>query len=567
MGQSASTSGIPSSLNRHANSNPNPSRRMKNRSTDEISVVPIEDSRICSYESSDEDGEAAAAAAAADLDLDAVDDCPDLISDLPDECLALVFQSLGAGDRKRCSLVCRRWLQVDGQSRHRLSLDARSDIQIWIPSIFERFDSISKLALKCDRRSVSIGDEALVLISLRCKNLARFKIRGCREITEVGMEELARNCRNLKKLSCGSCSFGARGINAFLDHAAALEELSVKRLRGLTDGAAMEPIGPGAAASTLKTICLKELYNGQCFESLILGAKSLKTLKLFRCSGDWDRVLESISVDRVAGLREVHLERLQVSDCGLAAISSCLDLEILHLVKTPECTNAGLTAIAERCKLLRKLHIDGWKTNRIGDEGLAAIARRCPNLQELVLIGVNPTSHSIGLLTSNCRNLERLALCNSETIGDAEISCIATKCLALRKLCIKGCPVSDLGMEALAGGCPNLVKVKVKKCREVTSEGAEWLRSNRASLAVNLDIIAAMEPQDAGASDGEAQEIGGEQQYPSVIKEQTAAADVPSSSSSSRRSAFSKAKIGLLARRNFVASTIRRWSQSNSNPQ
>ncbi|XXG56226.1 hypothetical protein AAC387_Pa03g3701 [Persea americana] len=77
-----------------------------------------------------------------------------------------------------------------------------------------------------------------------------------------------------------------------------------------------------------------------------------------------------------------------------------------------------------------------------------------------------------------------------------------------------------------------------------------------------------MEPQDAGASDGEAQEIGGEQQYPSVIKQQTAAADVPSSSSSSsRRSAFSKAKIGFLARRNFVASTIRRWSQSNSNPQ
>lgn len=39
----------------------------------------------------------------------------------------------------------------------------------------------------------------------------------------------------------------------------------------------------------------------------------------------------------------------------------------------------------------------------------------------------------------------------------------------------------------LAWGCPNLVKVKVKKCRDVTDEMAEWLKANRESLAVNLD--------------------------------------------------------------------------------
>lgn len=527
----------------------------KNRSTAEISIDPIEDRRSCYYQLAEEDGEDAVA------DADDVD-CPDLISDLPDECLAHIFQSLGSGDRKCCSLVCRRWLRVEGQSRHRLSLDARSDLQNSIPSIFSRFDSVSKLALKSGRRSVSIGDEALALISVNCRNLARLKIRACREITDVGMAELARNCRNLKKLSCDSCAFGARGIKAFLDHEVGLEELSVKRLRGLTDDASMEPFRLGPAALSLKIISLKEIYNAQCFEPIIVGAKNLKTLKLFRCSGDWDRLLESVAVDRVAGLREIHLERLQVSDCGLAAISNCLDLEILHLVKTPECTNAGLMSIADRCKLLRKLHIDGWKTNRIGDEGLAAIARRCPNLQELVLIGVNPTSLSLGLLTSNCRNLQRLALCSSETIGDAELSCIAAKCVALRKLCIKGCPVSDQGMEALAGGCPNLVKVKVKKCRGVTSEGAEWLRANRESLAVNLDI-GEVEPQDASASEGGgAQENGGEQ-YPPVI-EKAADADLPSGSR--RRSAFSKAKMGFLTGRNFVACTFRRWSHKNSNP-
>jgi hypothetical protein len=346
-------------------------------------------------------------------------------------------------------------------------------------------------------------------------------------------------------------------MNAILDNCASLEELSLKRLRGITDGAAAEPVGPGLAAASLKTICLKELYNGQCFGPLIIGSKNLKTLKLFRCSGDWDKLLQVIS-DRVTGMVEIHLERLQVSDTGLAAISNCLNLEILHLVKTPECTDMGLVSIAERCRLLRKLHVDGWKTNRIGDDGLSAVAKYCPNLQELVLIGVNPTKISVELLASNCQNLERLALCGSDTVGDAEISCIAAKCVALKKLCIKSCPVSDHGMEALANGCPNLVKVKVKKCRAVTCECADWLRTKRGSLAVNLDC-GEPEHQDASASDGGLLE--------NVVEFHSVANQMPLpsiASSSTGRSTSFKSRLGLLSGKNLVACTFRRWSGGNS---
>ncbi|KAM1140366.1 hypothetical protein EV1_040053 [Malus domestica] len=78
----------------------------------------------------------------------------------------------------------------------------------------------------------------------------------------------------------------------------------------------------------------------------------------------------------------------------------CSNLEVLHIVKAPECSNFGLICVAENCKLLRKLHIDGWRTNRIGDEGLIAISKECPNIQELVLIGVNPTSLSLTAIDS-----------------------------------------------------------------------------------------------------------------------------------------------------------------------
>ncbi|KAK3019073.1 hypothetical protein RJ639_004360 [Escallonia herrerae] len=480
----------------------------------------------------------------------------DYISEIPDECLAIIFQSLSSGDRKQCSLVSRRWLLVEGQSRHRLSLSAQSELLSNIPSLFARFDSVTKLVLRCERRSVSINDDALVLISLRCPNLIHLKLRGCRELTDVGMTAFAKNCKALKKFSCGSCMFGIKGMNAVLGHCSSLEELSVKRLRGRNDGgAAAELISPCAAASSLKTICLKELYNGQHFQPLITGCNDLKTLKLLRCLGDWDGVLEVIG-NRKNCLFEVHLERLQVSDAGLIAISNFLDLEILHIVKTPECTDAGVTAVVERCKLLRTLHIDGWRTNRIGNEGLLSIARHSANLQELVLIGVNPTSLSLGAIASNCMKLERLALCGSETVTDEEVSCIALKCVALKKLCIKGCPVSDQGIEAFAWGCPNLVKIKVKKCRGVTVEVADWLRARKGSLVVNLDVCEVeAEAVDASASDIGAQDDAGAVP-PAVSRVTVAAADADAPSSSIGRLSAFKSRFGLFGGRSLQSCAL-----------
>ncbi|KAF9587957.1 hypothetical protein IFM89_006282 [Coptis chinensis] len=159
--------------------------------------------------------------------------------------------------------------------------------------------------------------------------------------------------RGLRKLSVGSCNFGAKGMNAVIYNCSMLEQLSVKRLRGIKKGTVSDLIAPDVAAG---------------------------------CSEDWDGLLEMFA-ENVSCLVEVHLERLQVSDRGLGAVSNCLGLEILHLVKTPECTNVGLVVIADRCKHLRKLHIDGSKRNRIGDEGLIAIARRSLRV-ELGLTGV-----------------------------------------------------------------------------------------------------------------------------------------------------------------------------------
>lgn len=259
---------------------------------------------------------------------------------------------------------------------------------------------------------------------------------------------------------------------------------------------------------------------------LVASSPNLRSLKILRCTGAWDLPLEVITA-RAPGLVELHLEKLQVGDRGLAALSACRNLEVLFLVKTPECTDLGIISVAERCHKLRKLHIDGWRTNRIGDFGLMAVARGCPDLQELVLIGVNPTALSLRMLGEHCRALERLALCGCETVGDAEIICLAERCAALKKLCIKGCPVSDRGMEALNGGCPSLVKVKLKRCRGVSYECIENLKVTRGeSFSISLDIVL---DHDAGsASENGVQETG--QAQITELADQMAGMDLPTNS-------------------------------------
>ncbi|TKY55675.1 F-box protein SKIP2 [Spatholobus suberectus] len=494
----------------------------------------------------------------ADFSDDSVGRARDYTADIPDECLAGIFQFLSSVDRKSCSTVCRRWLRVEGENRQRLSLNAKANLVDAVPSLFSRFDSVTKLALRCDRKSTSINDDALILISLRCRNLVRLKLRGCREVTELGMAGVARNCKNLKKLSCGSCAFGAKGVYAFVYHSTVLEELSVKRLRGVDDNST-ESVPLSIVSSSLKSICLKELVNGHSLAPLIIGSKRLQTLKLIRCLGDWDATLETVGKLN-SGLVEIHLEKVQVTDVGLLGVSKCSRLESLHLVKTPECSDVGLCEVAERCKMLKKLHIDGWRTNRIGDIGLMSVAKHCPNLQELVLIAMYPTSLSLAALVSSCQGLERFALCGICTVGDAEVEGIAAKCGALRKMCIKGCPVSNAGIAAFASGCPNLVKLKVRKCRRVTGEVVEWLRDKRSSLVFSIDY------SEVEALDGSGSDVGAQESsiaFPTMDTQVSVVDDAPSSSSNNNnngRMAMLRTKFGFLAGRSFVPCAFRRWA-------
>ncbi|CAI5980566.1 unnamed protein product [Closterium sp. NIES-65] len=223
---------------------------------------------------------------------------------------------------------------------------------------------------------------------------------------------------------------------------------------------------------------------------LLLQATSrLETLILARNAGHWDQVLGSSLREKLTPeLSQIYVERVQITDKGLQCIGKCPKLEALVVVRTPECTDAGMAAVAAGCSGLKRLHVEGWAPGHLGDPGLSAIARHCRQLQELLLVSHACTVSSLQLLASNCPSLERLTLFLSHNMGDPELATLAYSCSNLRRLCVKACnKVTDLGIYALANGCPSLQRLKVRRCPAVSAHSLSVLQEQRPTLVITQE--------------------------------------------------------------------------------
>ena len=145
------------------------------------------------------------------------------------------------------------------------------------------------------------------------------------------------------------------------------------------------------------------------------------------------------------------------------ALSKCSKMEVFSISRVSDCTDRGIYAVTNGCRKMIKVHLDSGKLRRIGEEGLLSIATKCPQVQELVLMGIVTSVVSLNALSSNCPVLEIMILCNSDGVGDLEMSCILAKFIALKKLCIKHCPTCDDGLVTIVGDYLNIIKYNIQK--------------------------------------------------------------------------------------------------------
>ncbi|KAF5731058.1 F-box family protein isoform 1 [Tripterygium wilfordii] len=370
---------------------------------------------------------------------------------LSDELLFKILSKLPDSQRNPNSLVCKRWLNLQGRlvrslkvfdwnfvESGRLSirfpnlnhvdlinacLAAPSNSGILLTHGDVSFRIGSRLlpngqGLEEHLLSVEMVDRALQALASGCLNLRKLVVIGA---SELGLLSVAEDCSTLQELHLHRCNDNVlRGIAAF-------ENLQILKLVGNVDGlysSFVSDIGLTILAQGCKRLVRLELSGcegsfdgikaiGQCCQMLeeltlydhrmdngwlaaIPYCENLKTLKIFSCN----KIDPGLGPDEYLG--------------------SCPALERLHLKKCQLRDKNSLRAIFRVCEMVREVVIeDCW--GLVNDSfSMASVCRR---LKFLSLEGCSLlTTEGLETVILSLKDLKNLKVISCKNIKDAEVS-------------------------------------------------------------------------------------------------------------------------------------------------
>ncbi|CAA7409883.1 unnamed protein product [Spirodela intermedia] len=228
----------------------------------------------------------------------------------------------------------------------------------------------------------------------------------------------------------------------------------------------------------------------------------------------------------------------RVTDVGLGAVArSSPSLRVLSLWNTPYITDKGLSQIANRCPLLEKLDLS--RCPQITDKGISAIAMNCARLSSLTIESCPMVGNDcLWAVGHFCPKLRSVSLTDLALVGDKGVgSLLSSSSSSLRKISLRrlsitdlslavvghygkatvklifadlpnvterglwvmGCArglqqlksltiissgATDLGLEAVAKGCPLLKQLSLQRCTHLSDSGLRKLSAAAASLEI-----------------------------------------------------------------------------------
>ncbi|KAI3468025.1 hypothetical protein Pfo_024688 [Paulownia fortunei] len=360
---------------------------------------------------------------------------------LPDECLFEVFRRLPGGqERSACACVSKRWLML-------LSSICRDEICTTTTQFVEReVGSDSQKADECakPKEKGEFGD----LTGIKSEDEECHKTDSHGYLSRCLEGKQATDVR-LAAISVGTANRGGLG------------KLSI---RGNTSTHRLTNLGLNAISR---------------------GCPSLRVLSLWNLSS--------------------------VGDEGLSEIATgCHSLEKLDLCHCPAITDKGLIAIAMNCPNLTSVTVESC--SNIGNESLKALGRNCPNLKCITLKNCPLVGdQGIASLFSSAGHILTKANLQALSISDVSLAVIGHYGTAmtdltfgglhnvnergfwvmgkgqglqkLKSLSITSCQgVSDMGLEAIAKGCPDLKLFGLRKCPLVSDNGVVSFAKAAGSL-------------------------------------------------------------------------------------
>ncbi|KAL2458402.1 EIN3-binding F-box protein 1 [Abeliophyllum distichum] len=250
--------------------------------------------------------------------------------------------------------------------------------------------------------------------------------------------------------------------------------------------------GKKATDVRLAAIAVGTTSRGGLGKLLIRGSNSL-------------RIVTNVGLSAIArgcpSLRVLSLWNVpSIGDEGLFEIArECHSLEKLDLCQCPSISNKGVLAIAENCPNLTSFTIESC--SNVGNESLQAVGKYCTKLQSVTIkdcpfVGdqgvssilslasavltkvklqtLNVTDFSAAVIGHYGKAITNLVLGGLQNVSQKGFWVMgnAQGLHALSSLTITSCRgMTDLSLEAVGRGCPNLKQICLRKCCFVSDSG------------------------------------------------------------------------------------------------
>ena len=166
-----------------------------------------------------------------------------------------------------------------------------------------------------------------------------------------------------------------------------------------------------------------------------------------------------------------------ITDDGIKNITNP-SLKTLKLSKCVKITDSGIESITLRCQGITYLDLTLCKL--IKDQGLKSIAQNLPNLKCLILKGCEITDAGIEHLSKGCRHLQSLDLTDCRQITNWGVEKLSQTCEVLEELNLEECfKLTDNGIKCISTHCVKLGILSIAGCHDLTDNTLKYLEQNR----------------------------------------------------------------------------------------
>ncbi|KAK7349735.1 hypothetical protein VNO77_07356 [Canavalia gladiata] len=343
--------------------------------------------------------------------------------------------------------------------------------------------------------ATELRDAAAAAVA-RARNLRKLWLARCKLITDMGIGCIAVGCRKLRLICLKWCvGIGDLGVD--------LVAIKCKELRSLD--LSYLPITEKCLPSILKLQHLEDLVLEGCFgiddDSFNVnfseqGCKTLKKLDISGCQN-----ISHIGLSKLTSISSC-VEQLVLSDGSpvtLTLVDGLSKLSMLHSIILDGCTvtSDGLRAIGNLCVSLRELSLS--KCLGVTDEALSFLVSKHKDLRKLDITCCRKiTDVSIASIANSCTNLTSLRMESCTLVPPEAFIVIGQKCHYLEELDLTDNEIDDEGLKSISC-CSRLSCLKVGICLNITDRGLAYV-GMRCSKLKELDLYRSTGVTDLGVS-------------------------------------------------------------------